>query len=194
MAQEPDREQRALEAVALFAGVSQARAKALIDAVKDVAAAEALEVITGQATVYGSLADTRVERLRRIALHLQRLGAKSSGGMLTAYELASLWRVTESQARALLRTWRARHPEIYEETMRAAVAASKAETGGGKGQQATWVVSCEDPDLLVYAETLARRSGLSKGLRVDGSSLTIEAPKSTRSDDGDDLKQVLGIK
>lgn len=186
-------DQRALDAVVRYAGVGKARAKTLVDAIKAVASEEALQTVTGEGTVYGSLADTRVERLRRIVQHLEREVAQAPVEMPTPYELAALWRITESQARSLLRTWRARHPEVYEQSMGAAVARGKSEAGGGEGPRKTWVVSYEDPDVLGYAETLARRSGLSKGLKVDRSALTIEAPQDVKSHVNQNLKEVLGV-
>ena len=190
---EPPLDQRAIEALVTYARVDAARAKVLIDATQAVAAGEALEIVTGEATVYGSLTDTRVERLRRIVLQLGEQAAEAAVEVPTAYELAALWRITESQARSVLRTWRARHPELYEGRMTAALTKGAAEPGGGEGDLKTWVVSYEDPEVLGYAESRARRSGPSKGLKIDRSALTIEAPQKTKSHAGEDLKQVLGL-
>jgi hypothetical protein len=189
----PPLDQRAIDALVTYARVARPRAEALIEAAKAVAADEVLEVVTGEATVYGSMTDTRVERLRRIVLRLSEQTKEAAVEVPTAYELATLWRITDSQARTVLRTWRARHPELYEERMAAAVANGTAEPGGGEGDRRTWVISYEDPDVLAYAENRARRSGLSKGLKVDRSALTIEAPQKTKSHANEDLKQVLGV-
>lgn len=187
-------DEQAVSALVDYAGVDKPRAELLIAAAKAVAGEDALQTVTGEATVYGSLSDTRVERLRRIVAHLDAHSSEAPPAVPSAFELAALWRITEGQAKAVLRIWRARHPEIYERRMAEAVSEGDVEAGGGEGSRKTWVISYADPDVLAYAETLARRSGLSKGLKVDRSALTISAPQDVASHAGQDLKKVLRIK
>jgi hypothetical protein len=77
--------------------------------------------------------------------------------------------------------------------MLAALRSGVAEPGGGEGSLSTWIVSYEDPDVLAYAQMVARRSGISRGLKVDRVALKIGAPQEVLSHAGHDLKQVLGV-
>lgn len=57
-----------------------------------------------------------------------------------AYELGVLLRITQSQARAVLRNWQARYPEEFEDRMRELAAQGKRDVGGGAGTNATWII------------------------------------------------------
>jgi hypothetical protein len=195
MADEPSIEQLAAKALTDYAGARKDRAEELVKALSTAAKDEALRVVTGDQPVFNSLVDTRVERLRQLveALADQAQSNAAALPLPTHFELAAMWRITPSQARALLRTWRARYPQHYEERMRASVATGTKQPGGPKGRE-TWIVELDDPAALDYAEELARRRGLSKGLKVDRSALTIEAPKASKTADGEDLPTLLGIR
>jgi hypothetical protein len=198
---DPSIDERAAEALREYGGAGQARAEALVTALRSAAADEALRVVTGDQAVFNSLVDTRVERLRQLveALAEQATEAMARGEtspaslpLPTHFELAAIWRITPTQARSLLRTWRARYPQHYEQRMRATVATGTKEPGGPKGKE-TWIVELTDPAALDYADELARRRGLSKGLKVDRIALTIEAPQASRTIDGEDLVGLLGV-
>jgi hypothetical protein len=195
-----DQEQRAISALERFAGCTHTRAQALIQAWKEVFADEALAVVAGTERVVTTVGDLRVERLRRLVAKLSDDGAQNNEAGETgrqalpnAYELGVLLRITQSQARTVLRNWQARYPEEFEDRMRELAAQGKRDVGGGAGANATWIIEYDDPSVFAFAVDLLRRYGLEKGLVPNRSALKVEIPKSTKAG-GADALAVLGIK
>jgi hypothetical protein len=178
------------------AGASNARADTLVEVVAEVAAAEGLAIVGGDQDVYGSIVDTRLARLRKL------LKALPEGEPLPdPYEVGVIFRITPSQARSLLRTYRARFSGDYAGRMNGRIAAAAenvGEAGGGKlnvpGQKKvpeTWVFSFADLPTLEYAEDQLRRHGFSRSLTPDRTGLKISVEKDVRNADGKDAVEYL---
>jgi hypothetical protein len=178
------------------AGASSARADTLVEVVAEVAAAEGLAIVGGDQDVFGSIVDTRLARLRKL------LSALPGGEPLPdPYEVGVIFRITPSQARSLLRTYRARFSGDYARRMNGRIAAAAEdpdEGGGGKsnvpGQETapeTWVFSFGDLPTLEYAEDQLRRHGFSRSLTPDRTGLKLSVEKSVKNADGKDAVQYL---
>jgi hypothetical protein len=179
-------EEKAVEALVEFGGCSKERAKQLVAAWKEVFSIEALGIVAGTERVTTSVTDQRVERTKLLVNLLKEAPLPNS------YELGVLLRVTPTQARTVLRNWRARYPDHYEDHMRVLAAKGKKGTGGVSGKP-TWVVEYEDYEVLEYAVERLRRRGLQQGLKADPGDLRLTIPKSTKAADGSDALKVLGV-
>jgi hypothetical protein len=180
-------EEKAIKALAEFGGCTAARAKELLEAWKGVFAAEALGIVAGTEKVTTSVTDQRVERVKGLVDQLE------AAPLPNRYELSVLLRVTPTQAGTVLRNWRARYPDHYEDHMKSLAAEGEHDTGGGGGSKATYVITYKNSDVLEYAVDCLRRKGLQQGLKVDRSALTIEIPQTTQDADKNDALKVLGI-
>lgn len=180
-------EEKAIKALTEFAGCEEDRAKQLVAAWQEVFAAEGLGVASGEQRVTTSVTDLRVERVKGLVDELKK------SPLPNRYEISVLLRVTPSQAGTVLRNWRARYPDHYEDHMKTLAAEGECETGGGGGDKATFQISYKDLDVLEYAVDCLRRKGLQRGLKIDRSALTIEIPQKTKNSGGSNAKQVLGI-
>lgn len=179
-------EDKAVKALVNFGGCAEARAKQLLDAWKKVFAAEAVGIVAGTEKVTTSVTDQRVERVKLLVDQLQ------DDPLPNPYELGVLLRVTPTQARTVLRNWRARYPDHYEEQM-ALLAAAGKKGSGGDTDNPTWVIRYEDYGVLEYAVDRLRRSGLQQGLRSDSGDLKLSIPKKTKTKDNKDALKILGI-
>ena len=124
MAADPLQAQKEAAAKALVAdaGCVPDRARALVDAFAEVVAQEALAVIAGTAEVPTGVIDARVARLRRLVDALPE-----EERFPDAYELGAIFKITESQARSVIRTYQARYPSAYRGRVEAAVKSATAE-------------------------------------------------------------------
>jgi hypothetical protein len=190
----------ALRALQDFGGCTRDRAEDLVRAWRTVAANEAVDVIAGRAPVSSTISDGRLERLNRL---VHELATQAAGGgaadeadgavsLPNEFEVASLLRITEMQARTLLRNWRARYPGEYERRMSAASATGTRENGGSP-EAPTWVIEYDDQAVFDYAVDRLRRYGISKGVKVDRAEFTIEVSQDTRTQEGQSALQVLWI-
>src|SRR3954447_15765642 len=93
-------------ALTAYSGCSADRAKAIVRAVRDVAISAALGTISGEEIVATSVTDQRVARLHALTEIV---------GKLVVDEIAGVFRITVSQARALDRTFQARFPKAVED-------------------------------------------------------------------------------
>ena len=180
-------EEKAIKALIDFAGCEEDRAKQLVVAWKEVFSAEGLGVASGEQRVTTSVTDLRVERVKGLVDELEKSPLPNS------YEISVLLRVTQNQAGTVLRNWRARYPDHYEDHMKTLAAEGECDTGGGGGNKATFVIRYKDSDVLEYAVDCLRRKRLQQGLKVDRSALTIEIPQKTTNSEGNNARQVLGI-
>lgn len=180
-------EKKAINALIDFGGCSKERAEQLLEAWKKVFAAEALGIVAGTEKVTTSVTDQRVERVKLLVDQLE------AEPLPNRYELSVLLRVTHLQAATVLRNWRARYPDHYEDHMKTLAAEGKPDKGGGTGDKATYVISYKDWDVLEYAVDCLRRKGLHRGLKIDRSALTIEIPQKTTDAKGNDARKVLGV-
>lgn len=178
----------ASEAVAALvddAGSTPARAEAVVEAVASAAAHDALATTAGSEPVYGSIVDARLASLRRI---IEQLGDRASP--LSAYEAATVFRITPNQGRTLLRTYQARYAKDYRARMSKAVQ-KVAKGGRKKGAKPTrYDFAFEDAGTLEYAVERMRRHGFERSLTVDRVALVVSVDESMKVS-GQDARDFL---
>lgn len=164
-------EVKAARALVSDAGCLPDRARVLTDAVAQVAAADALDVIAGTAAVSTSVIDTRVSRLRKI---VERMSDDES--FPNAYELGVVFRVTAAQAQRVINTYQARYSAEYRGHMKREVEAA-LETAEAVTIDETqkWRVGFGDPNVLGFAYDTLKRRGLVKTLVRDTVAMTLAA-------------------
>jgi hypothetical protein len=170
------------------AGCRSDRAVALVEAVVEVAAEEALKVIAGNGMVANGVVDARVARLKALVGAL-----KPEDQFPNAYELGVVFRITPSQARNVLGTYQARHSAEYREHMDEQIKGLTAEKRTGK-DLTVWDVFFDDPTALDYAYDKLRRRGLSKTLVRDPTALTLTVSKDVTDRHGKNAKEILEFK
>jgi hypothetical protein len=177
----------AAEALVADAGCGEDRARELVTAVEAMGRADALETVAGTANVSGSIVDTRVERLRKL---LVSLGPRAE--LPNAYEVSAIFRITPSQARALLRTYEVRHSSDVRDRMDALVKAATGTELNVKDVK-VWRVDFDDPAVMEYAYEKLRRRGLSKSVDRDTAKLQLTVERARKDRHGLDAKQILGF-
>jgi hypothetical protein len=198
---QPSARDDALQALQRYGGCTRDRAEALVKAWRTVAADEAVEVVAGRAPVASTVAEGRLERVNRLVHELAKQAdaeggpnaAEDAGQLPNEFEVASLLRITQTQARALLRNWRARYPAEYETRMSAA-ASTGARQNGGSPEAPTWVIEYDDQSVFDYAVDRLRRYGISKGVKADRGEFTIEVSQDARTQEGQTALEVLGLR
>ena len=160
----------AAKALVADAGCLPDRARALVDAFAEVVAQEALAIIAGTAEVATGVLDPRIARLRRLVDALPK-----EEPFPDAYELGAIFKITESQARNVIRTYQARYPSAY------------------RGRD-VWVIEFDDPDTLDYAYDLLKRRGLTRGLERDRPAQALTVPRDQTDRNGKGAVEILGCK
>jgi hypothetical protein len=178
----------ATSALVADAGSTPERARSLVEAFAAVVAQEALAVIAGTTDVATGVLDARVARLRRLVDALP-----NDERFPSAYELGAIFKVTESQARNVIRTYQARYPRAYRSRLEAGIKAATAEAKTINGRD-VWVIEFDDPDTLDHAYDLLRRRGLTKGLERDRSLQSLTVPRDQKDRNGKGAVQILGSK
>jgi len=178
----------AAEALVSDAGCLPDRARTMVDAFAAVVAQEALAVIAGTADVATGVLDARVARLRRLVEALP-----NGERFPDAYELGAIFKITEPQARNVIRTYQARYPSAYRSRLESGVKATTAnpKTVGGRD---VWVIEFDDPAALDYAYDLLKRRGLTKGLERDRPAQTLTVPRAQKDRTGKSAVEILGSK
>jgi hypothetical protein len=184
----PSEVQPAVRALMDDAGCLLDRAVRLIDAVIDVAAAEALAVVAGTATISAGVSDSRVTRLKAL---IDALPATEP--FPSAYEVGVIFRVTPTQASSLIRTYQARHSNEYRARMDAQVKHAKAEATT-LGNRNVWKIQFDDPAALDYSYDKLRRRGLSRSVARDPVELTLTVDRTAKDRHEKDARAALGIK
>ena len=179
-------EAKAAQALVDDAGCLEERAEELVKTVAQVAAAEAVATIAGQATVSGSMIDTRVARLKQLIEALPK-----GSPFPNPYELSGIFRITTSQAGSLIKTYQARYSAEYRARVAQLVKAAEAEPMI-KDKKKVWVIDFNDPVALEYAYELLKRQGLSKSVERDRTGLTITVERDRKDRHGKNAIQVLG--
>lgn len=180
-------EQEAIEKLADFSGCTKARAKQLVGALKEAASDEAVGIVAGTQSVSTSVTDQRVERVRWMVENLE--GAP----LPNPYELGVILRLAPTQARGVLRNWRARYPDAYVAHMKT-LASKGASRKGGDTSKPAYVIQYSDFEVFEYAVDQLRRRGVQQGLKTDPGDLKITVPTTTTTtDESADALQVLGI-
>jgi hypothetical protein len=190
MATDPLEAQKDAAAKALVAdaGCLPGRGRTLVNAFADVVAQEALGVIAGTADVTTSVSEARVVRLRRL------VDALPEGERFPdAYELGVIFKITESQARSVIRTYQARYPSAFRGRVEVGVKGATAEAKSVRGRD-VWVIDFDDPDALDYAYDLLKRRGLSRGLERDRAAQKLTVPREEKDRNGQGAVEILGCK
>jgi hypothetical protein len=170
------------------AGCLPERARNLVDAVSNVAAAEALAVVAGTATVSGGITDTRVTRLKALID-----GLATTDAFPNTFEVGVIFRITPTQAGNLIRTYQARHSNEYRARMDAQVTATATATAQDLGKREVWTIQFDDPAALEYAYDKLRRRGLSRSLERDIVELTLTVDRGQQDRHGRDARAALGL-
>jgi hypothetical protein len=157
----------AIRALKEDAGCEPKRARDLVEAVGDAAAAEAMELIAGRTQSVGSALDRRVATLERVIRALP-----VSERLPNRYEVGAIFRITPTQGANVLRTYQARYSEAYRERFASAVAAVKPTLEQRSGTN-VFVFAFNDPALLEYAVERLRRRGLTRSVTVDQTKLEL---------------------
>jgi hypothetical protein len=178
----------AAQALVADAGCLPERARALVDAFAEVVAQEALAIIAGTTEVATGVLDARVARLRRLVEALPK-----AERFPDAYELGAIFKITESQARNVIRTYQARYPSAYRGRVESGVKSATAEAKTIRGRD-VWLISFDDPDTLDYAYDLLKRRGLTRGLERDRPAQTLTVPRDQTARSGKDAIEILGCK
>jgi hypothetical protein len=172
-------------ALTSYSGCSEDRAEAIVKAVHDVAITAALGTISGEEIVATSVTDQRVARLR---------GLTDIVGTLVVDEIAGVFRITLSQARALDRTFQARFPKAVEDGLNKRLAAM-VPTEDRLGTKAAWCLNFTTEGLRRHAIARFRRRGIEQDVVSDKDSLELRFLKkgNTASATAYDSLEVLGI-
>jgi hypothetical protein len=179
-------EAEAAKALVSDAGCLPDRAVALVQAVAEVAAVEALDIMAGTATVSASIVDTRVTRLKRVIDHLP-----DDIPFPDPYEVGVIFRITTRQAQSLINTYQARYSADYREHMERQIKAAIARpTTVDKRNK--WVIEFSDPTALDFAYDTLRRRGLSKSLERDRTALTLTVDRNQKDRHELDAVAALG--
>jgi hypothetical protein len=178
----------AAKALVADAGCLPDRARALVDAFAEVVAQEALAIIAGTAEVATGVLDPRIARLRRLVDALPK-----EEPFPDAYELGAIFKITESQARNVIRTYQARYPSAYRGRVEAGVKSATAEAKSVRGRD-VWVIEFDDPDTLDYAYDLLKRRGLTRGLERDRPAQALTVPRDQTDRNGKGAVEILGCK
>ena len=155
---------------------------------ENVASEHALALISGDAEVFGSIVDSRVDRLRRLIAKLDT-GEKFPN----PYEVGALFRITPSQAKTLIATYKARHSADHRDRMRDAMTNAVAVPEEVKKQE-VWTIQFDDPVALEHAAELLKRRGLSRTVEADGVNLTLTVARDVTDRFGSDAVKALGCK
>ena len=182
--------QAAARALMDDAGCLPERAVSLVDAVANVAAAEALAVVAGTATVSAGFSDTRVTRLKAI---IDALAIREA--FPNTYEVGVLFRITPTQAGSLIRTYQARHSNEYRARMDAQIktTAAKKSLKVGTPERKVWRIQLRDPAALDYAYDMLQRRGLSRSVVRDAVELTLTVDDGETDRHGLEAPAALGI-
>ena len=157
----------AIAALRSDAGCDEQRARALVKAVGEAAAAEALEVVAGFAQAVGSPLDRRVAMLDRIVRALA-----AAERLPTEFEVGAIFRITPAQGRNALRTYQARFSDNYRSRLSSALAAVAVKREQHEDVN-VFVFDFDDPAVLEYAAERLRRRGLTRSVTIDRTRLEI---------------------
>jgi cation transport regulator ChaC len=167
------------------AGCSDSRAVALVKAVGEAVAEEALEVVAGSAQAFGSALDRRVATLARI---VEKLPGEEP--LPSYYEVGVIFRITPAQGRNVLRIYQARFSKRY----RAHLQQGLDEVEAKRERHAdtnVFVFDFDDPALLEYAVEKLSRRGLTRSVTVDKTKLQIVVDRGERDRLGKDAATAL---
>lgn len=186
-----DQVARAADQIHRYAGVSQDRAVALVEAAVAAAQKEAFDLIVGDAPVPSSVIDTRALRLRYISDALAAEGARA----LTEAEVQSIFRVGRTTARTLLDRMRSTYPRSMDAFLRDQVRGSARAEFEGDLKKRRYLVRCDDESTFTSAQTLLQREGMTKDARIEEDERTLSLPLEMETYDGRNLDplNVLGI-
>jgi hypothetical protein len=182
---------QAIDHLSRYAALSRVEAEALVDAVAAAAAAEVYNAIAEPIPTPTALAEVRAARLASICSHL------APARLLRPVEVAVLFRVPVSGARAVINKLRASYPQLVEEWTRELIRsqANVPEDISTDVRQDYWQVSFKDPAVLDYAYELLVREGMTLAVARLRSEQALQFPRRVRDrhDDLREVREVLGI-
>lgn len=167
------------------AGCNGPRAAALVKAVGEAVAEEALEVVAGSTQSFGSALDRRVATLARI---VEKLDGDES--LPSHYEVGVIFRITPAQGRNVLRTYQARFSDKYRAHLQHGLDKIKAKPERHQNTN-VFVFDFDDPALMEYAVEKLSRRGLTRSVTVDKTKLQIVVDRSERDRLGKDAAAAL---
>jgi hypothetical protein len=174
----------ALAALEEYAGLDEADARKLLDAVVAASEREALELLAGDAPVPSSLADARALRLRYVT--------ESVGRALRPREVEVILRVSASTALSTLRRLNATYPRAVDDYLKTVIRqTSTVKETGDQSAGYRYEIYFDEPSALEYAHQLLQRKGLTHDVRARRPEQVLDLPRRIR--DKDPLR-VLGLR
>lgn len=153
-----------------YAGLSDAAAQQLLNAVLAAAEREVLETVAGGEPVPSSIADARALRLRYICEAAQRV--------LKPREVEVVLRVAPSTATAIIRRMNATYARSLDQYQRAVVRdTATVRPTGSADTQLRYDVFFDEPSGLEYAYQLLQRRGLTHGVRLRRAEQVLDLPR-----------------
>lgn len=161
-------EEQAVENLRTYAGLDQADATRLVEAVKDAVTREALDVISGDSPVPSGMVDARALRLRLIC--------EAAGRVLRPREVEVLFRLPPAAATSVDRRMRATYPRAVDTFLRDRI--KELATAEPAGEKPNWRyrIYFDDPVGLEYAQQLLQRQGLTRNVRVERAQQILDVP------------------
>ena len=163
----------AIEHLEKYAGVDHDRAVAIADAVASAAGEVALRVSSGQLPPATSVTEARA-RLYEEVFDALKAAEKPP---LRLDEVLVVFRVSEAQARSLMRQLRVRKPALQEQALAEALGRLKVSREGVEGGDALWEIKSGDADVLEYGKTKLRRLGVTSGVELNTRAGTLRFPQ-----------------
>jgi hypothetical protein len=159
-----------------YAGLSEAGATELLNAVVSAAEREALETVAGGEPVPSSIADARALRLRYICEAAKRV--------LKPREVEVVMRVAPSTAISIIRRMNATYARPLDEYLKTVVRDTATVTPTGSADtQLRYEIFFDDPTGLDYAHQLLQRRGLTHGVRVRRADQVLDVPRDINGTD-----------
>jgi hypothetical protein len=150
---------RVIERVVARTGLDRAAAARFVDAATAGAKAHVLEVMSGSTPIASTIVAHRAEVLRFVCTQL--------GRFLTEPEVAVLFRVQMSQARAILRSAAATYSEVLEKSLLTSMRTGVSVLATGTDRDGlSWTLTFDEASGFETALAELRRQGLGRQLTV----------------------------
>jgi hypothetical protein len=179
--------EHAEKTLSAYAGVSNADAKTLVEAVVKAAEEEALELIAGSAPVPTNMGDARALRLRYISQ-----ARKRSLGQL---EVEVVFRLSPSQATSTIARMQATYAQDVNELLKARLKATATAKKSGQAGDLRYEVHFDDAASFEFAYQLLQRNRLDHDVRRKKSSQILDMPRKIADSAGAERNplEVLGL-
>jgi hypothetical protein len=180
-------EDDAVQVARTYGGLTAEQARTLVKAVIAGARAEALELLAGTEAVPSNLGDARALRLRYICQELGRPARHR--------EVELIFRVTPAAAAGIVKRMQATYMTVLDGLFRARLRESASAVAAGDLDDLRYTISFDEEALLDYARQLLQRAGMTRGVVVRRSALTLDVPRRMQARSGGerDPAEVLGL-